>query len=82
MADVDTLMNLVDDDEVLLDVLSRRLNQQGFDTVTADSGCGTDVTFELEMRWNDGSTSTSTFTVPSGSFRSCSIARSERSTRS
>ncbi len=35
-------------------------------TVTAESGCGTEVTFELEMRWNDGSTSTSTFTVPIG----------------
>ena len=29
---------LVDDDEVLLEVLARRLARQGFDTVTADSG--------------------------------------------
>jgi len=29
---------IVDDDEALADVLSRRLNQQGFDTVTAESG--------------------------------------------
>jgi CheY-like chemotaxis protein len=29
---------LVDDDEALLEVLSRRLSRQGFDTVTADSG--------------------------------------------
>jgi CheY-like chemotaxis protein len=29
---------IIDDDEVLSDVLSRRLQQQGFDTVTADSG--------------------------------------------
>ncbi|HEY4761308.1 MAG TPA: response regulator [Thermoguttaceae bacterium] len=32
---------IIDDDEVLSDVLSRRLQQQEFDTVTADSGqCG------------------------------------------
>jgi CheY-like chemotaxis protein len=32
---------IIDDDEVLSDVLSRRLREQGFDTVTADSGqCG------------------------------------------
>jgi CheY-like chemotaxis protein len=29
---------VVDDDEALADVLSRRLSQQGFDTKTADSG--------------------------------------------
>jgi len=29
---------IVDDDEVLADVLSRRLVQQGFETLTADSG--------------------------------------------
>jgi CheY-like chemotaxis protein len=29
---------IVDDDEVVADVLSRRLQQQGFDTVTADTG--------------------------------------------
>ncbi len=29
---------VIDDDEALSDVLSRRLQQQGFDTVTADSG--------------------------------------------
>ncbi len=29
---------IIDDDEVLSDVLSRRLQQQGFDTLTADSG--------------------------------------------
>ena len=32
---------IIDDDEVLSDVLSRRLRQQGFDALTADSGqCG------------------------------------------
>ncbi len=32
---------IIDDDEVLSDVLSRRLQQQGFDAITADSGqCG------------------------------------------
>jgi CheY-like chemotaxis protein len=32
---------IIDDDEVLSDVLSRRLQQQGFDALTADSGqCG------------------------------------------
>jgi len=32
---------IIDDDEVLSDVLSRRLQEQGFDTCTADSGqCG------------------------------------------
>jgi CheY-like chemotaxis protein len=32
---------IIDDDEVLSDVLSRRLKQQGFDAITADSGqCG------------------------------------------
>jgi CheY-like chemotaxis protein len=32
---------IIDDDEALSDVLSRRLQQQGFDTITADSGqCG------------------------------------------
>lgn len=32
---------IIDDDEVLSDVLSRRLKQQGFDTFTADTGlCG------------------------------------------
>ncbi len=32
---------IIDDDEVLSDVLARRLQQQGFDTLTADSGrCG------------------------------------------
>jgi CheY-like chemotaxis protein len=32
---------IIDDDEVLSDVLSRRLEQQGFDTLMADSGqCG------------------------------------------
>ena len=32
---------IIDDDEVLSDVLSRRLRQQGFDPLTADSGqCG------------------------------------------
>jgi CheY-like chemotaxis protein len=29
---------IIDDDEVLSDVLSRRLQQQGFDALTADSG--------------------------------------------
>jgi len=29
---------IVDDDEAMTEVLSRRLNQQGFETVTADSG--------------------------------------------
>ena len=29
---------IVDDDEVLVDVLSRRLRRQGFETATADSG--------------------------------------------
>jgi len=29
---------IVDDDDVLTDVLSRRLQQQGFDTITADLG--------------------------------------------
>ena len=29
---------IVDDDEALADVLSRRLQQQGFDTITAESG--------------------------------------------
>jgi CheY-like chemotaxis protein len=32
---------IIDDDEVLSDVLARRLRQQGFDALTADSGqCG------------------------------------------
>ncbi len=32
---------IIDDDEVLSDVLARRLHEQGFDTITADSGqCG------------------------------------------
>jgi CheY-like chemotaxis protein len=32
---------IIDDDEVLSDVLSRRLQQQGFNAITADSGqCG------------------------------------------
>ena len=37
-ADKRSTILIIDDDEALADVLSRRLKQQGFDAVTADSG--------------------------------------------